>query len=56
MTFVKEEKILKEYDPIERKNCSSSVLLIHGDSDKNIPIEGQKDYYRYLRKNKKEVM
>jgi uncharacterized protein len=50
---VEQEKILMEYDPIERVNCGSSVLLIHGDSDEIIPIEGQKDYYRHLKEIEK---
>jgi uncharacterized protein len=48
-----QKNILKKYDPIERVNCGSSVLLIHGDSDEIIPIEGQKDYYRYLKEIEK---
>lgn len=43
------KKTLMEYDPVERVNCGSPVLLIHGESDEIIPIEGQKDYYRYLK-------
>ncbi|XXM73244.1 alpha/beta hydrolase [Lysinibacillus sphaericus] len=42
------EKELTEYDPVKRINCPSPVLLIHGDCDAFVSIEGQKDYYRYL--------
>lgn len=36
-----EEKLLRSYDPIERKNCQSPILLIHGDADRTVPIDGQ---------------
>ncbi len=42
------EKELTEYDPVKRIISPSPVLLIHGDSDEFVSIEGQKDYYRYL--------
>ncbi|OAT80005.1 phospholipase [Bacillus sp. MKU004] len=42
------EKELTEYDPVKRINSPSPVLLIHGDYDEFVSIEGQKDYYRYL--------
>ncbi|KAA0955918.1 prolyl oligopeptidase family serine peptidase [Sporosarcina sp. ANT_H38] len=45
------EMILKKVDPIGRKNRDSPVLLIHGDSDKTVPIDGQKNYYNYLTEN-----
>ena len=43
--------------PIGQKNCDSPVLLIHGDSDKTVPLDGQKDYFNYLTENegRKEV-
>ncbi|WP_433745582.1 alpha/beta hydrolase [Falsibacillus pallidus] len=47
------EMTLSDYDPVKKENCPSSVLLIHGDSDKIIPIDGQKDYYRYLAEEQK---
>ncbi|RDI41942.1 alpha/beta hydrolase family protein [Falsibacillus pallidus] len=47
------EMTLRDYDPVEKENCPSHVLLIHGDSDKIIPIEGQKDYYGYLKEDQK---
>jgi uncharacterized protein len=45
---VEEVKKLKHYDPVTRVNPASPVLLIHGDADEIISIEGQKNYYRYL--------
>lgn len=45
---LEEELILKKYNPIEQENCNAPVLLMHGDSDRTIPIEGQKDFYKYL--------
>lgn len=45
---LEEEKVLKEYDPIEKTKCESPILLMHGDLDELMPIEGQKDYYRFL--------
>jgi uncharacterized protein len=41
-------KELIDYDPVKRTNCPSPVLLIHGDRDEFVSIEGQKDYYRHL--------
>jgi uncharacterized protein len=43
-----EEKKLRKYEPVGRINCTSPVLLIHGDADEIISIEGQRDFYRYL--------
>lgn len=45
------EMILEKSDPIGQKNCDSPVLLIHGDSDKTVPLDGQKDYFNYLTEN-----
>ena len=45
---VEEEEVLKKYNPVERTNSNSPVLLMHGDSDKTVPVEGQKDYFNYL--------
>lgn len=54
ISYQDEEK-LRRYDPIERINCASPVLLIHGDADEIISIEGQKDYYRYLMEREKRT-
>lgn len=47
----KEELILKKYDPIERGNCHSPVLLMHGEMDKTVPLAGQENYYKHLIEN-----
>jgi uncharacterized protein len=44
---------LKHYDPVTRVNPASPVLLIHGDADEIISIEGQKDFYRHLTEREK---
>jgi alpha-beta hydrolase superfamily lysophospholipase len=43
-----EEQMLRKYNPVERKNCHSPVLLMHGDSDQTVPVGGQKDYFKHL--------
>ena len=43
-----EEQMLRKYNPVERKNCHSPVLLMHGDSDQTVPLDGQKDYFKHL--------
>ncbi|MFS1514302.1 alpha/beta hydrolase family protein [Chengkuizengella sp. SCS-71B] len=43
----------KRYDPIQFENCFAPVLLMHGDSDTTVSINGQKDYYLYLTENRK---
>ena len=45
---VEEEHMLRKYNPVERKNCNSPVLLMHGDSDQTVPVEGQKEYFKHL--------
>jgi len=50
---IEEENRLKEYDPVEQTNCESPLLIMHGDSDSIISIDGQKKYYHYLFTNKK---
>lgn len=50
---IKEEQSLKEYDPVEQTNCESPLLIMHGDSDNIISINGQNNYYHYLLTNKK---
>jgi uncharacterized protein len=45
---VEEEMMLRKFNPVERKNCNSPVLLMHGDSDQTVPVEGQKDYLKHL--------
>ncbi|KPL58548.1 phospholipase [Rossellomorea vietnamensis] len=49
------KKRLMDYDPVERKPGLSPVLLMHGDSDAIMPIEGQMDYDRYLKENRRHV-
>jgi uncharacterized protein len=50
---LEEVKKLKQYDPVTRVNTTSPVLLIHGDADEIISIQGQKDYYRHLTESEK---
>lgn len=50
---IEEEKWLKKYDPVEQSNCESPLLIMHGDSDSIISIDGQNNYYHYLLTNKK---
>ncbi|MFP3340400.1 hypothetical protein R0J91_20640, partial [Micrococcus sp. SIMBA_131] len=47
-------KRLMEYDPVERPIGPSPVLLMHGDCDEVMPIEGQRDYDHYLKKEQKK--
>jgi len=39
------------YDPIGKITSFSPILLMHGEQDTVVSIEGQKDYYNYLTKN-----
>ncbi|RZT23540.1 alpha/beta hydrolase family protein [Fictibacillus sp. BK138] len=41
-------ELFKKYDPIGKVRSESPVLLIHGDNDTIVPIEGQKHFYDYL--------
>jgi predicted esterase len=43
-----EEQMLRKYDPVEQENCHSPILLMHGDSDQTIPLDGQMDYFKQL--------
>ncbi|MFS0824711.1 dienelactone hydrolase family protein [Bacillus sp. 1P02SD] len=43
-----EELVFVKYDPIGRNNGEGPVLLLNGDSDETIPLEGNKDYYYFL--------
>lgn len=43
-----EINILRDYDHRGKKTNSSSILLIHGEQDTIVSIEGQKDYFNYL--------
>ncbi|MCU9614828.1 dienelactone hydrolase family protein [Caldibacillus lycopersici] len=45
---LEEEIMLKKYDPIGKQVATGSIFILHGDSDRIIPIEGNQDYYRYL--------
>ena len=47
MTF-EEINELKAYDPVRKNVRHSPILLMHGEQDSIISIEGQKDYYKYL--------
>jgi uncharacterized protein len=49
------KKRLMDYDPVDREPGLSPVLLMHGDSDAIMPIEGQIDYDRYLKENRRHV-
>jgi uncharacterized protein len=40
--------LFKKYDPIGKVKSNSPVLLIHGDGDTIVPIDGQKHFYEYL--------
>lgn len=44
-----EKHIFNFYDPLRKKDSASSVLLLHGNQDRIISIEGQKEYYSFLR-------
>ncbi|MFI8684572.1 alpha/beta fold hydrolase [Rossellomorea sp. NPDC077527] len=46
---------LMKYDPVARESGFSPVLLMHGDSDDIMPIDGQRDYARYVRANSRNV-
>lgn len=50
-----EENQLKKYDPMDKPSSLSPVLLMHGDSDTIIPIEGQENYYKYLTQEEKRT-
>jgi uncharacterized protein len=43
-----EKQVLKKYDPVNGTASSSPILILHGDSDEIIPIDGQENYYNYL--------
>jgi uncharacterized protein len=45
--------VFKKYDPIGKVKSNSPVLLIHGDRDTIVPIDGQKHFYDYLLQNDK---
>lgn len=45
--------LFKKYDPIGKVKSNSPALLIHGDKDTIVPIEGQKHFYDYLLENDK---
>ena len=45
---LEEEKMLNKYNPVRRKSCDSPVLLMHGDSDRTVPVDGQKDSFNHL--------
>ncbi|WP_061809112.1 alpha/beta hydrolase [Rossellomorea vietnamensis] len=49
------KKRLMDYDPVDSEPGLSPVLLMHGDSDAIMPIEGQMDYDRYLKENRRHV-
>ncbi|WP_075619152.1 alpha/beta hydrolase family protein [Paenisporosarcina indica] len=43
-----EINVLREYDPKGKKTKSSPILLMHGEQDTVVSIEGQKNYLTYL--------
>jgi uncharacterized protein len=47
--------VIKKYDPIGKYVSNSPVLLLHGDSEKVVPIEGQKQFYHYFLQNEKDA-
>ncbi|WP_034761472.1 alpha/beta hydrolase family protein [Rossellomorea vietnamensis] len=49
------KKRLMDYDPVDSEPGLSPVLLMHGDCDEIMPIEGQMDYDRYLKGNRRHV-
>jgi predicted esterase len=51
-----EIKKFKFYDPINKKIISKSpILLLHGEKDLVVPIEGQNDFYKHLLKANENV-
>lgn len=39
---------LKQYDPVKREGEKVPTLLLHGECDDIVSIQGQKDYHRFL--------
>ena len=45
---VETEKLLKRFDPIEVRPGNGAVLLINGELDRTVPLEGHAAYYKHL--------
>ncbi|MBM6619634.1 alpha/beta hydrolase [Bacillus suaedaesalsae] len=46
-----EQKVFAHYDPRQKEmNYHTSMLLMHGELDSIVSIEGQQDYYSYITK------
>ncbi|KAB7667087.1 alpha/beta hydrolase family protein [Bacillus sp. B1-b2] len=50
-----EEERLRNYDPKENHINKNPILLLHGENDTFMPIEGQIDYYNYLIETEKRT-
>lgn len=44
-----DKQLFNAYDPITKNSHPARVLLMHGKQDRIISIEGQQDYYHYLK-------
>ncbi|MGO1058344.1 alpha/beta hydrolase [Planococcus sp. FY231025] len=42
------ERVLRRFDPIEQEAGQGSVLLINGEFDRTVPLEGHEAYHRHL--------
>lgn len=42
------EALLRRFDPIERQPGQGTVLLINGELDRTMPLEGHETYHRHL--------
>ncbi|HSP21204.1 MAG TPA: alpha/beta fold hydrolase [Planococcus sp. (in: firmicutes)] len=40
--------LLRQFDPLEQQPGNGAVLLINGELDRTVPLEGHAAYYRYL--------
>ncbi|QUG43597.1 dienelactone hydrolase family protein [Psychrobacillus sp. INOP01] len=45
---IAETKEINIYNPIDKIACPSPILLMHGEQDTIVSIEGQKDYFNFL--------
>jgi uncharacterized protein len=54
---LEEAKLLSSYDPVGKDICEAPILLIHGEQDSIVSIEGKEHYYSYLinQKNSNKV-
>lgn len=42
------ETVLKRFDPLEQSAGTGAVLLLNGELDRTVPLEGHEAYYRHL--------